>query len=203
MDEDEVAGFAEGNPQPYRRNEYLETYQDVHGADEEPFTGHIQKLAREGLSQLGHHGTVSAMGIPLTELPRWDDLQLLTAHLATRPLAEDQPGRYGARRGPERCEPLRLDLPVFVSDMSFGALPEEAKVALAAGDEMAGTGICSGEGGMLPEEQEAHSRYFEELASARFGWSLDKVAKCQAFHFKGSQGAKTGTGATYQETRWS
>ena len=194
MDEDEVAGFAEGNPQPYRRNEYLETYQDVHGADEEPFTGHIQKLAREGLSQLGHHGTVSAMGIPLTELPRWDDLQLLTAHLATRPLAEDQPGRYGARRGPERCEPLRLDLPVFVSDMSFGALPEEAKVALAAGDEMAGTGICSGEGGMLPEEQEAHSRYFYELASARFGWSLDKVAKCQAFHFKGGQGAKTGTG---------
>ncbi|NIP83055.1 MAG: glutamate synthase, partial [Actinobacteria bacterium] len=33
-----------------------------------------------------------------------------------------------------------------------------------------------------------------ELASARFGWSLDKVARCQAFHFKGGQGAKTGTG---------
>ena len=47
---------------------------------------------------------------------------------------------------------------------------------------------------MLPEEQEANSRYFYELASARFGWSLDKVAKCQAFHFKGGQGAKTGTG---------
>ena len=32
------------------------------------------------------------------------------------------------------------------------------------------------------------------LASGRFGWSLDKVAKCQAFHFKAGQGAKTGTG---------
>jgi glutamate synthase domain-containing protein 2 len=78
--------------------------------------------------------------------------------------------------------------------MSFGALSEEAKVALSMGAELAGTGICSGEGGMLPEEQEANSRYFYELASARFGWSLDKVAKCQAFHFKGGQGAKTGTG---------
>ena len=37
--------------------------------------------------------------------------------------------------------------------MSFGALSEEAKVALSKGAELAGTGICSGEGGMLPEEQ--------------------------------------------------
>jgi glutamate synthase domain-containing protein 2 len=78
--------------------------------------------------------------------------------------------------------------------MSFGALSEEAKIALARGAEMAGTGICSGEGGMLPEEQAENSRYFYELASARFGWSLDNVAKVQAFHFKGGQGAKTGTG---------
>ena len=75
-----------------------------------------------------------------------------------------------------------------------GALSDEAKVALALGAEMAGTGICSGEVGMLPEEQAANSRYFYELASAKFGWSLDKVQKVQAFHFKGGQGAKTGTG---------
>ncbi len=47
---------------------------------------------------------------------------------------------------------------------------------------------------MLPEEQAANSRYFYELASARFGFSWDKVKKTQAFHFKGGQGAKTGTG---------
>ena len=47
---------------------------------------------------------------------------------------------------------------------------------------------------MLPEEQAANSRYFYELASAKFGWALEKVALCQAFHFKGGQGAKTGTG---------
>ncbi len=78
--------------------------------------------------------------------------------------------------------------------MSFGALSREAKIALAMGVEMAGTGICSGEGGMLPEEQANNSRYFYELASGKFGYTLDKVAKSQAFHFKGGQGAKTGTG---------
>ena len=78
--------------------------------------------------------------------------------------------------------------------MSFGALSEEAKTALARGAELAGTGICSGEGGMLPEEQAENSRYFYELASGRFGWDLEKVKLCQAFHFKAGQGAKTGTG---------
>ncbi|MDH3401178.1 MAG: FMN-binding glutamate synthase family protein, partial [Chromatiales bacterium] len=60
--------------------------------------------------------------------------------------------------------------------------------------ELAGTGICSGEGGMLPEEQQANSRYFYELASAGFGYREELLSKVQAFHFKGGQGAKTGTG---------
>jgi len=68
------------------------------------------------------------------------------------------------------------------------------ELPLARGAELAGTGICSGEGGMLPEEQEANSRYFYELASSKFGFSWDKLDKVQAFHFKGGQGAKTGTG---------
>ena len=64
----------------------------------------------------------------------------------------------------------------------------------AKGAELAGTGICSGEGGMLPDEQAANTRYFYELASARFVFSWDKLQNVQAFHFKGGQGAKTGTG---------
>jgi methylamine---glutamate N-methyltransferase subunit C len=96
--------------------------------------------------------------------------------------------------GPNADRPLRLDIPVFVSDMSYGALSEEAKVALSRGAELAGTAICSGEGGMLPEEHAENSRYFYELASGKFGWSLDKVSDVQAFHFKLGQGAKTGTG---------
>jgi glutamate synthase domain-containing protein 2 len=194
VDELEIRAWAEKSPQPYDRDEYLGLYADVHGTPEEPFNRQIQELARNGLENVGHHGPVSAMGVPRQQLPSWEDVLLLTAQLARKPLLDD--ARVGTRVtiGPSAKKPLTLDIPLFVSDMSFGALSQEAKVALAKGAEMAGTGICSGEGGMLPEEQESNSRYFYELASGRFGWSLDKVKKVQAFHFKAGQGAKTGTG---------
>jgi len=194
VDADEVNAWAADNPQPFRRSEYLGLYQDVHSVPEENHNHYIQQLAREGLSKLGHHGRVTAMGVARTELPSWDDIQLVTAQLARRPLADDADVDTAFVIGPMSKKPLRMDIPVFVSDMSFGALSEEAKIALATGAESAGTGICSGEGGMLPEEQAANSRYLYELASAKFGFTMDKVAKCQAFHFKGGQGAKTGTG---------
>ena len=165
-------------------------------ADEpiEPYVEFIQDLAKNALSTYGHHGPMDAMGVPRKDLPRWDDIQFVTAQLARLPLLDDEPVDTKTIIGPNAKKPLVLDRPLFVSDMSFGALSEEAKIALAKGAEIAGTGICSGEGGMLPEEQEANSRYFYELASAGFGFSMDKVKRCQAFHFKGGQAAKTGTG---------
>jgi len=194
VDEAEVASWQNKHPQAYNRDAYLGLYQDLHGGPDEPHNKYIRQLAKDGLTKFGHHGKVSAMGVSRLELPTWDDIQILTAQLATRPQLDDYPVATELIIGPNAKKPLRLEIPLFVSDMSFGALSEEAKIALAMGAEMAGTGICSGEGGMLPEEQAANSRYFYELASARFGWSLDKVQKVQAFHFKGGQGAKTGTG---------
>lgn len=194
VDAEAVRNWEKKHPQPYQRDTYQGLYADTHGTPEEPFNKKIQDLAQNGLKKTGHHGEVSAMGVPLTELPRWDDIQILTAQFARSPLLDDDAVGTELVIGPDAKKPLTLDIPLFVSDMSYGALSEEAKVALARGAELAGTGICSGEGGMLPEEQESNSRYFYELASAKFGWSLDKVARCQAFHFKGGQGAKTGTG---------
>ena len=161
---------------------------------EEPHVAFIHQLAREGLTKLGHHGPMTAMGVPRDLLPKWDDIQIMTAQLATKPLMEDKPVDSKLIIGPRADKPLELDIPLFVSDMSFGSLSEEAKVSLARGAELAGTGICSGEGGMLPEEQQENSRYFYELASAKFGFDEALLPRVQAFHFKGGQGAKTGTG---------
>lgn len=161
---------------------------------EEPTVEFIHQLAKNGLSKMGHHGPMVAMGVPRHLLPHWDDIQVMTAQMATQPLLEDVAVNTELVIGPRAKKPLKLNIPLFVSDMSFGALSEEAKLALAKGAELAGTGICSGEGGMLPEEQEANSRYFYELASAQFGYDEAKLKKVQAFHFKGGQGAKTGTG---------
>ncbi len=194
VDRAEVDAFAAAHPQPFDRDQYLGVYQDTHGDPAEPHNRHIQRLAREGLKTVGHHGPASAMGVSRELLPSWDDLQIVTGQLARLPHLDDHPVGTELIIGPRANKPLRLDIPLFVSDMSYGALSEEAKVALSKGAEMAGTGICSGEGGMLPDEQRANSRYFYELASAKFGWSIDKVRDVQAFHFKGGQGAKTGTG---------
>lgn len=161
---------------------------------EEPTVKQIHDLAEHGLERTGHHGEVAAMGVPRPTLPQWDDIQILPGQFAVKPLLDDAEVGTELVIGPRAKKPLVLSIPIFVSDMSFGALSEEAKTALAKGAEMAGTGICSGEGGMLPEEQEANSRYFYELASAKFGYSEELLSKVQAFHFKGGQGAKTGTG---------
>ncbi|CAG0905208.1 unnamed protein product, partial [Cyprideis torosa] len=167
---------------------------NITSTKEEPTLAYIKALARDGLTKTGHHGEMGAMGVPIPELPQWKDIQILAAQMATKPLMDDVEVGTELIIGPNAKKPLKLDIPLFVTDMSYGALSEEAKTALAKGAELAGTGICSGEGGMLPEEQQANSKYFYELASAKFGFEWDLLKKVQAFHFKGGQGAKTGTG---------
>lgn len=195
VDADEISEWSRANPQPFARGEYLGLYQDPsHEKHEEPYNKLIQSYARDGLSKVGHHGVVDAMGVPRDQLPDWDDIQILTAQLHRVPLLDDAPVNTKTIIGPNAQKPVTLDIPIFVSDMSFGALSEPAKVALARGASLAGTAICSGEGGMLPEEQAECSSYFYELASGRFGFEWEKLNQVQAFHFKGGQGAKTGTG---------
>jgi len=194
VDENEIVAFEADNPQPFDRDAYLGAYADTHPEDTEPYTSYIKELAQNGLKNIGHHGFSASMGVDRNTLPKWNDIQFLPAQLATRPLLDEEAVATKVVIGPNAKKPLHLDIPLFVSDMSFGALSKEAKIALSKGAELAGTGICSGEGGMLPEEQENNSKYFYELASAKFGFSWDKLDKVQAFHFKGGQGAKTGTG---------
>ena len=194
IDEAEINDYLTEHPQPFNRDEYLGAYADTHPESTEPYTNYIKELAKNGLKNYGHHGPSEAMGVDRNTLPKWESIQFLPAQLASRPLLDEEAVNTQVVIGPKAKKPLILDIPVFVSDMSFGALSREAKIALSKGAEMAGTGVCSGEGGMLPQEQENNSKYLYELASGKFGFSWDKVQKSQAFHFKAGQGAKTGTG---------
>jgi glutamate synthase domain-containing protein 2 len=194
VDTAEIDNYLVDYPQPFQRDQYLGQYADTHPESTEPYTGYIKELAQNGLKNYGHHGPSAAMGVDRNTLPKWEDIQFLPAQLATRPLLDEEEVTTTTIIGPNAKRPLELSMPVFVSDMSFGSLSREAKIALASGAQLAGTGICSGEGGMLPDEQAHNERYFYELASGKFGFSWDKIEKVQAFHFKGGQGAKTGTG---------
>ncbi|NOQ26573.1 MAG: Rieske 2Fe-2S domain-containing protein [Bacteroidales bacterium] len=194
IDEDEIKEYQIDHPQTFNKKEYLGKYVDTHPEDTEPYTSYIKELAKHGLKNYGHHGPSASMGVNRNLLPKWESIQFLPAQLSRRPLMDNIPVKTSVIIGPNAKKPLHLEIPIFVSDMSFGAISREAKIALSKGAELVGTGICSGEGGMLSEEQVNNSRYFYELASAKFGFSWDKVKKAQAFHFKGGQGAKTGTG---------
>ncbi len=195
IDADDLAQFLTRQPQQRDVDPYSRLFADAHQAtDEEPYVAEIHALARDGLAKTGRHGPVAAMGVPRTDLPQWEHLQVLTAQLDRLPLLDDEPVDTNTVIGPKAQQPLRLAIPLFVSDMSFGALSLEAKTALARGAEDAGTAICSGEGGMLPEEQQSCSRYLLEVASARFGYHDEQLDLVQAVHLKLGQGAKTGTG---------
>ena len=82
VNENEIKEWEKDNPQPYNRKSYQRLYADVHGTPEEPDNSYIRSLAKNGLKNWGHHGKTSAMGVPITELPKWNDIQILTAQLA-------------------------------------------------------------------------------------------------------------------------
>ena len=48
-------------------------------------------MASHGLSNVGHHGRVAAMGVPRQELPGWEDLQFIVAQLHKFPQLDDVP----------------------------------------------------------------------------------------------------------------
>ena len=101
--------------------------------DTEPYTGYIKELAQNGLKNLGHHGFSASMGVDRNTLPKWNDIQFLPAQLASRPLLDHEEVASKVVIGPNAKKPLELDMPLFVSDMSFGALSREAKIALSKG----------------------------------------------------------------------
>ena len=96
----------------------------------------------------------AAMGT-LLPLPKWEDILLLGAQLDPAPLNDDDPVSTQTIIGKNAKQPMVLESPVYISHMSFGALSKEIKTALAMGSAKAQTAMCSGEGGILPEEKAA------------------------------------------------
>ena len=87
-----------------------------------------------------------------------------------------------------------LDMPVYISHMSFGALSKETKIALAKGSAMAGTAMCSGEGGILPEEKAAAHKYIFEYVPNLYSVTTENLTTSDAIEIKIGQGTKPGMG---------
>ena len=135
----------------------------------------------------------AAMGT-LLPMPDWDDILILGAQLDPMPLDENAQVRTTTVIGPHAEKPLILENPVYISHMSFGALSREAKVSLARGSAMAHSAMCSGEGGILPEEMEAADKYIFEYVGNLYSVTPENLRNADAIEIKIGQGTKPGMG---------
>lgn len=136
---------------------------------------------------------IEAMGTRMP-MPNWDDILIMGAQLNPMPLAEHAPVSTMTVIGKNAKKPMILDSPVYISHMSFGALSRESKVAMAKGSAMAKTAMCSGEGGILPEEMEASYRYIFEYVPNKYSVTDENLKRADAIEIKIGQGTKPGMG---------
>ncbi|WP_030827210.1 FMN-binding glutamate synthase family protein [Streptomyces hygroscopicus] len=149
----------------------------------------IQQAARTGVYDIRGWGAKR-------RLPHFDDLLFLGASMSRYPLE-------GYR---ERCGtdvvlgdlnakyPLRLDIPVTIAGMSFGALSGRAKEALGRGAGEVGTSTTTGDGGMTPEERGQSKHLVYQYLPSRYGMNPDDLRKADAIEIVLGQGAKPGGG---------
>lgn len=135
----------------------------------------------------------AAMGTRMP-MPGWDDILLLGAQLNPMPLHDHEPVSTMTVIGKNAKKPLLLSSPVYISHMSFGALSGETKTALSMGSAMAKTAICSGEGGILPEERKAAYKYIFEYVPNLYSVTEDNLRGADAIEIKIGQGTKPGMG---------
>lgn len=139
------------------------------------------------------HSIHAAMGTRMP-MPGWDDILLLGAQLNPAPLNDGDFVSATTVIGHNAKRPMILDSPVYISHMSFGALSREIKVALARGSAMAKTAMCSGEGGILPEERDAAYKYIFEYVPNKYSVTDENLRRADAIEIKIGQGTKPGMG---------
>lgn len=136
---------------------------------------------------------IEAMGT-LRKMPDWDDILVLGAQLNPPPLEEHAEVSLKTVIGKHAQKPMVLELPVYISHMSFGALSRESKIALSKGSAMAKTAMCSGEGGILPEEKAAAYKYIFEYVPNQYSVTDENLKSSDAIEIKIGQGTKPGMG---------
>ena len=163
-------------PREYERHDKTIRYMDE-----------IHQMAVTGKS------IISAMGTS-RPMPNWDDILILGAQLNPPPLDEHAHVYTTTVIGKNAKRPMVIENPVYISHMSFGAMSKETKVALAKGSALAKTAMCSGEGGILPEEMQSAYKYIFEYVPNLYSVTDETLKHADAIEIKIGQGTKPGMG---------
>jgi glutamate synthase domain-containing protein 2 len=129
-------------------------------------------------------------------VPHFDDLLFLGASVSRYPLEGyretcDTSVTLGTRYAQN---PIKLDIPITIAGMSFGALSGPAKEALGRGATAAGTSTTTGDGGMTAEERGHSDKLVYQYLPSRYGMNPDDLRKADAIEMVVGQGAKPGGG---------
>lgn len=149
----------------------------------------IQRAADTGIYDIRGFGAKR-------KVPHFDDLLLLGASMSRYPLEG-----YREKCGTDVVlgtrfakKPIKLDIPITIAGMSFGALSANAKEALGRGANMVGTSTTTGDGGMTPEERGNSKTLVYQYLPSRYGMNPDDLRKADAIEVVLGQGAKPGGG---------
>jgi glutamate synthase domain-containing protein 2 len=178
---DEILKYEDAKPMGY-----LEKWARGYDEDEGKFYA-MQQIIQTRKSEISPMRT-------LKTFPGWESILFKGAQLSPQPFNEEEPVSTKTIIGKTAEVPLEIEVPFYVSHMSYGALSREAKIALAKGSSIIGTVMCSGEGGMLPDERENANKYIYELGTASFSHKDDAVKSADGVEIKIGQAAKPGLG---------
>ena len=147
------------------------------------------------IHRMAVHGEsiIDGMGTQLP-MPSWDDILVIANQLNPAPLDEDAEVNSTTIIGKNAKKPMVLESPVYISHMSFGALSRETKVSLSKGSALAKTAMCSGEGGILPEEMDSAYKYIFEYVPNKYSVTDENLKNSDAIEIKIGQGTKPGMG---------
>ena len=149
----------------------------------------IQRAANEGIYSIRGGGAKR-------KVPTFDDLLLMGSSIS----------RYALEGYREKCDtsvvlgtrfaknPIKLDIPITIAGMSFGALSAPAKEALGRGASEVGTSTTTGDGGMTPEERGQSKTLVYQYLPSRYGMNPVDLRKADAIEIVAGQGAKPGGG---------
>lgn len=166
--------------------EYLKEYARQSDSKEVSMTD-IHEMTRTGKS------IISAMGTT-KQIISWDDVVILGNQLNPQPLLETEEVSLQTVIGKKSQKPMVLESPVYITHMSFGALSKSAKISLAKGSANVKTAMCSGEGGILPEEMSSAYKYIFEIIPNMYSVTDENLQNSDAIEIKIGQGTKPGMG---------
>ncbi len=149
------------------------------------------------IKDAGETGSVSvaSMGSQKKMPFSFNDLHFIPAQVSKIPLNKEEAVKVGVIIGPAAAKPLKLNSPIIISGMSFGATSKNVKLAISQAAAELGIGFNSGEGGILEEDYRAKNYLIGQYATGRFGVDENVLKKVAAIEIRFGQGAYPGKGS--------